>query len=367
MRKNRTVARLLLVLILLLPVSTIAQVLSPTARLVLEPNTSLESWKFCAAQSLVAAHLVAGGSALYRLDLQRSQVQRIAALPNEAYHFAFAHDCRNLVTVEQLGKNKHRATLWNLRAAATPRQVAKLGIYDLPVSAMAFSERGTWLALATNKGDVNLWSIGAGAKLASRTMLASSDKKQPDSIMALAISGQQILVGAYRGSVHMLAFDKAGKIARDSELLGSFKEHRDSGSVDLNTGAVTMFGGGRIFGVALDGRRALALSEKCVLYGWPLDSSGTPGAIEHIQTEGSFCNALASAADGNTVAILGDDGAGTRRLPSEGLRGAAAAKSLADFYENNKLVPFKEADFTADGQILIHAAYTPHLIVYPAP
>jgi WD40 repeat protein/transcriptional regulator with XRE-family HTH domain len=107
------------------------------------------------------------------------------------------------------GGEQGRVSLFDLKSAAHPREVASLGGSTSTVYSVAFSPNGRWLAAASNDGTVRQWQLSG----ASRPTLAAVTKvpgSVPMKAIAYSPSSQLLAAGGGDGALLMM---KAGEAA----------------------------------------------------------------------------------------------------------------------------------------------------------
>jgi hypothetical protein len=337
--------------------------LAPAAEIVLEESGRLEY--FAACGNLVVATVGVASSALYQIDLAKRHAAKTSTLTVTAHTFAFSSDCRWLATGE-VSHKVNTATLWRLSPEGVAAKACDLGTNRYPVERIAFSEDGAWIAISTNLGDAQLWSVDREKASARRTFAAAVVAHDAsDSLMSLAFGGDLLLAGALNGSVRLLELDrKKGVLTVKSTLIGNDANRRDKGWLDLKSGEVEMPFGGRIWSVALvhGARQALALSESGTLLAWGLDKEGKAGERRTLVGKLVEPSRLAVSPDGKRFAIVGGPGAVWTMNPTAGA--AAPLRSLEGLDEVGGHPATEGAAFMPGGELLVGAFNTARLKLY---
>lgn len=309
----RALVWLMVMLVMLGGGAAVAKGRAPVGEIRLEAEGRLQYMGYCAATRYLVATVDDGKgiphsagaktkTALYQLDLDKRRANKLGPL-SEAHEFAFNSDCSLValgVTTGRDATQNNEVHVYRLSSTAAPVRLVAFGGFAFPVGALAFVDDKT-LAVGFNAGALELWSFDRAGKA-----LPLAKQELSESVMSLATAGGLLAIGTYKGSL-LLERVVDGKLAAVATLLGKSPNHRDSGSLDVDTGKIVVPGGGRIFELAFaaKGSRLFASQESGRIASWPI-ANGTPGKLEVVAAKLGAVTAMAVSPDDQLVAV-GDD------------------------------------------------------------
>ena len=296
--------------------------LKPTATLPLAKG-EFSSWAYCPAKRLLAS-FVSKKLVIGSLGVSKKKLALSAPNDVETWAMAWTRDCNRLVASESSGDSKHRvfgAALFSVKDGALSR-TAPLGTFRFPVSSIAVTDDDAFVAVAANSGDLAIFRLDP--KSGPVKVFEAPPLRGGDQYMHVAFGGGHLLAGAYKGAVRLFPFDPAtGALGQGVDLMAPTAPTRTSGSVNVDTGAIVMPGGARVFEVAFSngGSRAWAVVESGQVFAWELGDSTGPRVTVVDQLDGA--NRLALSPDGTKLAAAGSFVARVWKL--DGLKAAPLA------------------------------------------
>jgi WD40 repeat protein len=320
-----------------------ASATEPKASLALDRG-ELHGWSYCPAKSLVA---VSQGRQLLlgRLDVPKKKLELLSKEPLETWSMEFSPDCSLLVMSESSGDEQHRvngAAVWRIDGGKLTR-LGQVDTFRYPVSGIAMSDDGKWLALVANSGELNVYRVDARGTTA-RSYQAPA-LRGGDQYMRVRWSKGKLIGGAYKGGVRLFTLDPAsGKLSAPEELMSPTRATRMEGSLNTESGEIVMPGGARVFDVAFsaDGARAWAVVESGQVFAWDVAEKAGPRVTVVDGLDGA--NAFAVSPDGALLAASGNYEAKLWRL--DGAK-ATRAEALGGLVHVGKYVAVDQLHFVA--------------------
>lgn len=323
--------------------------LKPTATLPLGKG-EFNAWAHCPTKGQVAA-LVSKRLVVGTLDASKKKLTLGAPNEVDAWAMAWTRDCSRLGASESSGDAKHRvfgAALFDVKDGALTR-VSSLSTFRFPVSSIAMTDDDAFVAVAANSGELVIFRLdpkGAAAKVFEAPALGGGDQ-----YLHVAFGRGHLLAGAYKGSVRLFSFDAAtGALGKGVDLMAPTAPTRAEGSLNVDTGAIVMPGGARVFEVAFsnDGNHAWAVVESGQVFAWELGASVGPRVTVLDRLEGA--NRLALAPDGKQLAAAGSFVARVWRL--DGLKATPLA-DLAGLEHVEQYVLARGLRFVGAGRLAV--------------